>query len=628
MRGAIALGLRLAGAGVGPARLRTALVVLATCVGTALLLVVGAIANAEQAIDHSMYASSWELRRLLYAVALTVSLPILALVATAGRLSAELRDRRLANLRLLGLSPVQTRAVAVSEAAASAVVGVVLGAVLFQVVRPILTLIHVAGRRWSYATLTPTILWYGVICAVVLLGVVAIGVLPQRTQMSSALARARKADARRPSWWRTVPLLAGAAICAQQLIRSGQETSDVEWVLFVGAPLLAIGLLLLVPVLVRLLADALLRSATSPVALVAARRMQAQPAAVSRVVSALLIGLFVVTGARAVVGVFEAGTTQAVRQLTVQQRVELAATPKTLPTTMARAAHLRGVQRVLALPMLTTSCRRFQWCGTAVVASCAQLHVMAPELTGCVDGQPMWLEDEPRTNLKGRALDWHAQFDSAPFRSPSVVVSTPVPTRAVAGDSWGQLNPIEASVLLPPALLKGTALPPRATVDLLVLGQPGRTLADRLAGAGLEPQSTADFGDYDYVAGLRAIVWAVAAVLLSVGLLAFAVAAIDRAVNRRREVVSLQLIGIPAGVLRRAQWVEAALPIGLGTVLAIGAGLLAGAAYLAYGDANAEFPWHAAETLTLISLGGAAAIAALTVLAASPKIRPELIRVE
>ena len=44
MRGAIALGLRLIGAGAGPGKLRTALMVLATCVGTVLMLVIAAIA--------------------------------------------------------------------------------------------------------------------------------------------------------------------------------------------------------------------------------------------------------------------------------------------------------------------------------------------------------------------------------------------------------------------------------------------------------------------------------------------------------------------------------------------------------------------------------------------------------
>lgn len=624
MRGAIALGLRLTGAGAGPARLRTALMALATCVGTVLMLVIAGIASAEQTTHHAMYADSGELRRLLYAVVLAVSLPILALVATAGRLSAGLREHRLANLRLLGLSPAQTRAVAVSEAAVSALGGVLVGAVLFQPVRWALAALHPAGQHWPYLSLTPTPPWYAVICLAVLLAVIAIAVLPQRTRMPSALSRARRADARRPSWLRVLPLLVGAVICVQELVRSGHRTTDVVWVLFVGVPLLGIGLLLVVPVLVRLLADAMLRSnRTGPVALVAARRIQAQPAGVSRVVSGLLIGLFVVTGARGVVGAFENGTQDAVRQLTQQQRVEVAATLHSETAVTARAQRVRGVRQVVAFPTLTTPCGGLG-CESAIVATCAQLHLIAPALHGCVDNTPMWLGHSGET--KSTTLRWRTNTDGKPAQM--VVATTPVPTRQVTGNPWTELPPLDASVLLPPSMVDATKLPTDIQVGVLVLGAPGRTLADHLAGAGLTVESTADFGFYDYVAELRAIVWAVAAVLLSVGLLAFAVAAIDRAVNRRREVVSLQLVGVPASLLRRAQWVEAALPIGLGTLLAVGAGLLASAAYLTYGTAANRIPWHAAGVLTLISLAGATAIAGLTVIAASPRIRPELIRAE
>ena len=52
-------------------------------------------------------------------------------------MSSHVLDQRawasqLANLRLLGLSPLQTRAVAFTEAATSAVAGVLLGALLFR----------------------------------------------------------------------------------------------------------------------------------------------------------------------------------------------------------------------------------------------------------------------------------------------------------------------------------------------------------------------------------------------------------------------------------------------------------------------------------------------------------------
>ncbi|MDQ3095563.1 MAG: hypothetical protein M3Q82_06345, partial [Actinomycetota bacterium] len=190
------------------------------------------------------------------------------------------------------------------------------------------------------------------------------------------------------------------------------------------------------------------------------------------------------------------------------------------------------------------------------------------------------------------------------------------------------LSPLNASVFVPSGLLADDLATRRTQVNVLVIADPGRDLSDKLSANGLGADSFSDFENYDFVAGLRAIVWAIASVILSVGLLAFAVAAIDRAVGRRREVVSLQLIGVSPGLLRRTQWIEAALPIAAGTLLAIGLGLLAGATFLAIGDRVQHAPWQQSLTLGVVSVLSAFGIAGLTVLAASPRIRPDLIRAE
>lgn len=164
--------------------------------------------------------------------------------------------------------------------------------------------------------------------------------------------------------------------------------------------------------------------------------------------------------------------------------------------------------------------------------------------------------------------------------------------------------------------------------EVLARGRPGTDLVAGLLPTGLSFTTFGDGSYYDFVAGLRQLVWAVAAVVLSIGLLAFAIGAVDRAMARRREVVSLQLAGVGPEVLRRTQWIEAALPLAAGIVLAVGLGALAGASYLAYGGITADVPWP--QTLGLAVTGAAAAVfvAGLTVVAASPRIRPDLIRSE
>jgi hypothetical protein len=308
------------------------MVAAAAALGAWLLVGVAAIARAEQSQDVGLYASA-DMQRLLLAVVLAVALPVLVLAATAGRLSAALRERRLANLRLLGMTPTQTRTVAITEAGVAATAGTVAGLVVFLLTRPALTQLSVAGRSWTVESLRPHTTDYIIITVLVPLVVVALAALPGRVNMTSAMSRARRADASRPSWLRSVPLTVGVVICGWVIGRqSGDDPSGpVVLALFGGIALLGVGAILVVPVFVRLVADLMLRLGRGPAMVIAARRLQAQPAAVTRVISGLMIGLFMVTGARSVVVAFESTSqyVQAARQLTEEQRVVVRATAAT-----------------------------------------------------------------------------------------------------------------------------------------------------------------------------------------------------------------------------------------------------------------------------------------------------------
>jgi putative ABC transport system permease protein len=81
-------------------------------------------------------------------------------------------------------------------------------------------------------------------------------------------------------------------------------------------------------------------------------------------------------------------------------------------------------------------------------------------------------------------------------------------------------------------------------------------------------------------------------------------------------------------VLRRTQWIEAALPLALGCALAIGLGLLAGATYLSLDSSRLPLPWSGSLGLAALAAVGAVLVGGLTVLASSPRISPDLIRHE
>jgi hypothetical protein len=98
--------------------------------------------------------------------------------------------------------------------------------------------------------------------------------------------------------------------------------------------------------------------------------------------------------------------------------------------------------------------------------------------------------------------------------------------------------------------------------------------------------------------------------------------------SRRREVTSLQLVRVSGRLLRRVQWVEVALPLAFGIVLSVGLGALASAAYLAFGNEPHAVPWRQTLVIAGVSLVTATLVAGLTVIAANPRIRPELVRAE
>jgi putative ABC transport system permease protein len=123
------------------------------------------------------------------------------------------------------------------------------------------------------------------------------------------------------------------------------------------------------------------------------------------------------------------------------------------------------------------------------------------------------------------------------------------------------------------------------------------------------------------------VIWTVAGVVLGVGLLALLVSSIERANQRRKEVVALQLVGLGRGVIRRAQGLETAVPVVVGSVLAVGLGALAGTTYLTL-DSSMAIPWEQTVVLATVAVVGGLVVAAVSVVACAPRLRPDEIRAE
>lgn len=643
MSGLTRLGLRLAGEGGAPGHTRALMSVLAAAVGCWLLMVVFAIAESERELQPQLFEAA-EMQRVLAAVVVAIALPVIILVATASRLSASIRDRRLASLRLLGLTAQQTRLVAAIEAGTTATVGALLGCGAFYLTSPLVRQVRVAGRDWSTTDFVPPPpITLGVILAVPLVTVL-VAVIPTLGRQSTVLARAHQAYDRRPSWWRVVPLgmgLLGLGWFTYSRRVSGgyrgdsvdTEPSSLDFAaLFVGVSLTGLGVVLLVPIFVRLVADGMLKLSTRPVVLIAGRRLQATPAATTRVVAGLLLGLFLVAGARCVVGVFEAQSSYRAADDMLHGRHEVAVSVPSGTDTGELRQRIEAVPQVRGVVQLDKlhqrPCSRRGSCLEAFVGRCSDLATMGYKVTGCSDDAIAWL-GTPDLDSLAAGTSSSVTLRPQKWRAGDAQLTIDVPTAAI---DIAELPPFPAvdGIFIPSDMPGVANLKYRSDPPLYVAAE-GADAAEAVHSVvtAIAPQgfaySPTRVEDYRFVQGMRAMVWAVAVVVMTVGLLSFALMAIDGALARRSQVVGLQMLGVRRRTLQAAQLVEALLPLAIGVPLAVGLGWAAGASYLSI-DPAVTSPWRSEVLLAFVGLAGALFCATLSVIGASPRIRPEFIR--
>ena len=651
MKAEVALGLRFAGIarrGVWAARWRSLSVFVAGVAGCYLLLTLAAITASEITQRPHGFVESG-VRSLLATVVLVVLTPVLTLAATTARLAAATRDRQLANLRLIGLSATRTRMVAAAEGGISALVGAVVGAGVFVLTRPMLAQLHPAGRNWPLETLVPH--WYAALSAVAIVpaAVVAVAMVPRVGQSGEALAIARRGPARRPKLARLLPLVLGVAL-AGFVVTNAQSRFDPNshgtnnWLapyLFAGMALLALGTLLGVPWLVRVLADALVRQESRPAIFIAGRRLQAQPSGVTRIVAGLLIGLFIVAGGRAVVVAFE--DTNQYRSAALMESIgqvgSIVVERDVAEEVIERLRARPDIAVVQPVTLLETACADADpTCGyRTYVGTCADLTAVVPTVRGCQDGVVTRLDQlaDEAGGRPGRPAEdtlWSAQGNAAPsVRLPTPDASLKDPSGMYAAAA------LDGMLLVPPTLPEVADLLPQADIELLIRAKPDSPI-EPVFDEVFNPTNSVDSGFlggslpstdyYRFVVGLKALVWAIAGLVLALGLITFLFSAVDRALGRRTEVVALQLVGVPSKLLRRSQWVEALAPLGIGAALAIGLGLLAGTSFLAYGGILELAPLRPTLILLAIAITGSTLVAALIAAMASPAIRAEHIRSE
>lgn len=556
---------------------------------------------------------------LRYTLTCIVLLPLLIYLSVCARLSGESRARRLAALRLVGLSVKDTLRVNAAESVVAAFVGAVVGLVGYLGVNEVVARVGLPGLRWYPADGRPGL---GTVL-VCLVGCPAlawvVGQFSARRAALSPISVRRVGERRAPRKVGALLLVPGLGVIGGYCVLSvmgrdpsGGSASSVlvpVAVLLTGAGLV-FGLAPITAWLARRLAGV---AKSLPLAL-AMRRTEVDPGSSLRVVTGLVLLVF---GASLTQGVLVELDQVSRRTAPVQEyRIELGDLSQ---DQRERLTHVPGVRtHVTSYASWDPLDGNLRPRVDLVVATCADVLATTEWARGCADDRVMQLHD-PRSSSGGDAKPGDRfPFEVAGGRKASVVL----PSERITFRGYQPSVFHSDALLVPPSLL--SSLAPAGLVDsagslTLVSSADPATVRAVLDGIGsIAPTATVEpvgivIDSLAQLAVIRSLLGVGMVLGLVIGIAAFLVSVADRALERRGQVAALALLGARAGTLRVVQVVQVVLPLVVGLGAAVVTGWLAESSYLITGGGAVHWDWSGLPVVVVCALGvvGAAALASL-----------------
>lgn len=570
---------------------------------------------------------------LRFTLASVVLLPLAVFLSVCARLSAASRGRRLAALRLLGLSRKGIQRVNAAETLAAALVGAVLGLGVYWAVNQLVSRIGLPGFKWypSDGALPLSAL---LVC---LVGCPAlawfVGRFSARKAAANPLAVRRTAVEKPPGKWGLFLLVPGIGIVAGYCVTGAmghapKDASVATDLVAIAVLLVGIGLVLTLPVFSRVLATRVARSTRSLSLGLAMRRNEAEPGGALRVATGLVVLTFAASLVQGVLIELDqvSKNTSPVQKYTVPLADVTEERQRALEEVSGIRAHA-----VIMDDWTESDSAELPPSIDAVVATCGQLRRVVPKVDGCVDGRPMRLWDPAQVDNEdsrpGARFPFRLRIDGHRH-----VMKVTVPREVLRYSDYQDLPVFNSGdVLLPPSALPAGARPDSATLTLLSSSAPEtvRAVLDGIGGVDPTANVTTPGIVVDSLQQITVVKTLLAVGMflgLVIGVAAYLVAATDRAVERRPQVTALALLGARPRTLRAVQVTQVVMPLGVGLVLAVVAGKLAESSYLVTGG-GAIF-WDGAGVPLL--LGCAVGVVAVAAVGALPlvgrRIDPELIR--
>ncbi|MGR0160861.1 FtsX-like permease family protein [Paenarthrobacter nitroguajacolicus] len=503
--------------------------------------------------------------------AIAVFFPVLLLISIVTGLGAAQRRERFATLRLIGASPRTVSHIAAVEIAIPSLIGAMAGVLAAALLSPAAAQIPVNGSRMFAADFQAG--WLAAVTVVAVVVAASALVVAVRTARADVgpLGVSRAVHEKRPTAWRTVPLVLGLTFMASAviLIRVVEfRLPSLESPLLVGGFLMVlVGIVVIGPWLTQAVSRMALLHAGSTATVIATSRIQRTPVATFRSVSGLVIAVFVVSvfaGGSSVIQSADAPLARPglLQPTSLHATIGPGHSPSTILATATAAKEMPGIRSAVV------------GYGPAVLS---ERGAGSELFFSAADARSLGFVDIPASetvSVKSELLYfWTAQ--------PQVLMPVPDGTNG----------------LVPVVMVLGTDGSPEA-VDR------ARTALDSSGVTATSAASTSDFqlqSSRRLIHGLSVLAYLGMFVAVAIAGLSLAVGTASAILDRQRVLGLMRLMGMPPSVLRRIITREAAVPLLSVLVLSIGLGYLSAWLMVTAIDDNYQVAWP--ETGYFAALG-------------------------
>jgi hypothetical protein len=377
-------------------------------------------------------------------------------------------------------------------------------------------------------------------------------------------------------WWRwTITAIGAAALRFTLLFSPGSGDDGAAIALAVGSVFLLIGVAALLPWVVERIVERL--HGGPPSWQLAVRRLQLDSGTASRVVSGLVVvlaGSILVQGVTSALGSNSADRVSPVGAAAAPVRVATTAAHQTEVIGLLKGAP--GVTGVHASRSISFDSDGHSLYG--VVGDCVALRV-EQNLGDCKDGDVFYVVANSSPAPTGAVrLSGYREGKEVPGGEWTI----PGTVKTVVSDTKAKAS--TGTLLVTPGALGGAKVPDARTV-LYVSGTGSTDALLEQASIAVQPLlwnaevSRSDFyaayasSSEKNIEDFRTVLLTASLFVLAVAAMSLLMLSIEQISERRRPLAALSAAGVPMGVLARGSLWQTAVPVVVGVVLAVGAGI-------------------------------------------------------